>query len=369
MCLYPTLIRNRKYLPNKKNKYNPPLPKDERVLYVPIACEECIECRTQKMNQWRTRLTEDIKQNTNGKFLCLTFSNEAIARYYKEVDKEIKTLQNRIEIEVDEKESYSRLNKITSYGKDNEAATIAVRAFLERWRRKYTKSLRHWLVTELGHKGTQNIHMHGIVWPTITNNWEYNLLEVERIWNNSKEGPNGFVWKWDIEYGQRINWVNEQTINYMVKYIHKQDLDHKLYKPKILTSDGIGGQYPKAYNARYNKFQGIHTDESYTLPNGRSIAIPIYWRNKIYTEDERETLWLQRLDKQERWVCGEKIDLTKGDKKYWQLLEYHRQRNTQLGYGNGKTNWAREIYEKETREIMQQTRIKNAENKRLRREV
>ena len=50
----------------------------------------------------------------------------------------------------------------------------------------------------------------------------------------------------------------------------------------------------------------------------------------------------------------------KGLKKYYKLLDYHRKRNIQLGYGDGKTDWAREIYEKQQREIMQQTRIKNA---------
>ena len=26
------------------------------------------------------------------------------------------------------------------------------------------KSVRHWLITELGHNGTENIHLHGIIW-------------------------------------------------------------------------------------------------------------------------------------------------------------------------------------------------------------
>ena len=48
MCLYPKLIKNPKYRPNKKNNYNPPTCEDDRVLYVPVGCGNCIECRNQK---------------------------------------------------------------------------------------------------------------------------------------------------------------------------------------------------------------------------------------------------------------------------------------------------------------------------------
>ena len=48
MCLYPKPIENPKYRPNKKNNYNPPTCEDDRVLYVPVGCGNCIECRNQK---------------------------------------------------------------------------------------------------------------------------------------------------------------------------------------------------------------------------------------------------------------------------------------------------------------------------------
>ena len=80
MCLYPQLISNPKYRANKKNGYNPPTVTDERVKYVPIGCQQCIECRKQKARSWQTRLLEDIKDHTNGKFITLTFSNEKIKK-------------------------------------------------------------------------------------------------------------------------------------------------------------------------------------------------------------------------------------------------------------------------------------------------
>ena len=76
MCLYPRLIKNPKYRVTKKNGGNVPSPSDTRVMYVPIGCGVCFECMKQKANSWKARLLEDLKENTNGKFVTLTFSNE-----------------------------------------------------------------------------------------------------------------------------------------------------------------------------------------------------------------------------------------------------------------------------------------------------
>ena len=121
MCLFPKLVGNPKYKANKKNGGNIPHMRDNRVAVVPIGCGECMECRKQKANNWRLRLLEDIKENTNGKFITLTFSNES----YKEL---------------------SKLCKGKGYNHDNEIATKAVRRFLERRRKENKKSVRHWFI-------------------------------------------------------------------------------------------------------------------------------------------------------------------------------------------------------------------------------
>ena len=126
MCLYPRLIENPKYKANKKNGGVIPAIFDKRVMAVPIGCGKCIECRKKKCREWQVRLNEDIKENKNGKFVTLTFSNESI----KKLDSCIN-------------------DTIKGYDRDNAIASLAVRYFTERWRKKYGKSVRHWLVTEL----------------------------------------------------------------------------------------------------------------------------------------------------------------------------------------------------------------------------
>ena len=174
MCLYPTLIKNRKYIANKKNGgVIPPIP-DERVKWVAIGCQQCIECRKQKAREWQIRLQEDLKHNVNAKFITLTFSNESILKLKEQIDKKISVDDDGVLTET----------PLEGYELDNEIATQAVRYFLERWRKKYKKSLRHWLITELGHEGTENI-LYSLLCLVILGLWKYSFITSTYIFNPS----------------------------------------------------------------------------------------------------------------------------------------------------------------------------------------
>ena len=78
MCLYPKLVENPKYKVTKKNGGDVPVLRDRRIAYVPIGCGKCMECMKKKSNNWKVRLKEEIRTNNTGKFITLTFSNEAL---------------------------------------------------------------------------------------------------------------------------------------------------------------------------------------------------------------------------------------------------------------------------------------------------
>jgi len=324
MCLYPKLIKNRKYIMNKKNGGNVPVLHDNRTAMVPVGCQKCMECRNQKARQWQIRLMEEVRNEKNGKFVTLTFSNESI----KKLSREIKDAKG--------------------YELDNAIATLAVRRFLERWRKKYKKSVRHWLITELGHTGTEHLHMHGIIWT------DQKMEEVENIWQ--------YGWVWKGKGDKKENYVNEKTVNYLVKYVSKQDRDHEEYNPKILTSPGIGRGYTERLDFQRNQYKGENTDETYKTRTGHKIALPIYWRNKAYTDEEKEKLWIQKLDKNERWVLGTKIDISKGEDIYYKALEYARSKNKRLGYGDDKIDWDKKAYENARRQLKIEERKANTQN-------
>lgn len=349
MCIYNTMGKNRKYVKNKTNNGKIPTLPDRRIEYIPYGCGKCIECRKKYARDWQIRLLEDIKTNTKGKFVTLTFSDESIAEIVEmEIVRKKKKIVGKEDIEETDEYEVVKIADLKGYEKDNMIATKAVERFRERWRRKFGKSPRHWLVTELGHKGTENIHLHGIIWTdetynTIRERWEY-----------------GYIWPRPDT--QVKTWVNARTVNYMIKYLSKIDQRNKEYKARVLASPGIGANYVNTIMAKQNKFNNRETKETYTTETGHKIALPIYWRNKLYTEAEKEQLWLNKLDKQIRYVLGVKIDISKGEKEYNRAVKSARELNTELGYGQ-RQNDNRKEYEDQRREIQIITRIQKAKNK------
>ena len=81
MCLYPKLIKNRRYVPNKKNGGVPPQCPDERLLYVTAACGKCMECRQQKQRQWLVRMSEELRQEPNAYFITLTIDDKSSCKF------------------------------------------------------------------------------------------------------------------------------------------------------------------------------------------------------------------------------------------------------------------------------------------------
>jgi len=326
MCLYPRFVKNPKYKENQKNGGNIPAVRDPRILLVPIGCQECLECKKQKANGWRVRLMEDIQEHRNGVFVTLTLSNESYTQLWQKIPAEVQ-----------------------GYDRDNAIITLATRRFLERWRKKNKKSVRHWLVSELGGNGTENIHLHGIIW---TDKPE----DIRAIWHY------GFVWDGIRKNGKKTNYVNSRTVNYVVKYVHKMDFQHRLYKPVILCSAGIGNRYTKTFNATRNKFNEDETREYYLTDKGFKCSLPIYYRNKLYTDDEREKLWIHRLNKNVRFVLGQKIDVSNNHDEFFRTVIEARKKNKLLGYGDGYKDIDKVAYEQQIRMLKQMERLHNNNN-------
>ena len=141
---------------------------------------------------------EETRYDNSGVFVTLTFSDESL-----------NTLSNEIK-------------GLTGYNLDNAICKLAVRRFLERYRKKNKTSIKHWLVTEIGGKYTERIHIHGILWMIDT--WN-----IEKLWSYG-----------NVKLGYSMN---EKVVNYIVKYLHKTDIKHKHYNSIVLTSPGIGKQF------------------------------------------------------------------------------------------------------------------------------
>ena len=62
--------------------------------------------------------------------------------------------------------------------------------------------------------------------------------------------------KWRYGYVFIGNFVNEKTINYISKYMLKDDLNNREFTGKVLTSAGMGKQYFERGDWKFNKYNG-----------------------------------------------------------------------------------------------------------------
>lgn len=296
MCLYPKLIKNKRYRSTKKNKGIIPECPDERLKYVTAACGKCYECRKQKARAWLVRMSEELRQNPNALFVTLTITDEQFLAI---------------------KKKYNLKN-------EEECIKKMVRLWLERVRKVSKKSIKHWFTTERGGEKTERYHLHGIVW---------NIKDTNLITG---------LWRYGFTFIG--SFVNEKTINYITKYITKTDLKHKDFSPTILCSAGIGEGYLSRSDSESNRYRGKQTTETYRLRNGTKLNLPIYYRNKLYTDEEREQLFLNRIEKGEVWILGQKVNIA-DEKTYFNLLR-QMQKECQELHGDDPMQWEEAKYER-----------------------
>lgn len=255
MCLYGREGENPRYRPNKKNGGVTPIAKYDNLKRVMFKCGTCVECRRERGNSWKIRLSEEIKEHKKSMFVTLTFSDDSIAELIEACEG------------VDEA---------------NAVATKAIRRMLERIRKDTGKSVKHWFIVEIGGSSTERIHIHGIIFG--------------EDWTNQK--LQGY-WKYgrtDIGYE-----CSERTIAYITKYLSKVDKVHKDFISVILTSPGIGKAYIEKHRSTH-VFREEKTTTQYRTPQGTMVSLPCYYREKLWTEEEREELRIYAELSKVKWV-------------------------------------------------------------------
>lgn len=322
MCLYPKRYTNKKYTITDKNGGDiPSLPiigydkdgceiYDTRILNIEIPCGRCIECCKAKAREWQVRLHEEIKDWKYMYFVTFTFSPKGLREIM---------FKHGIQ-------------------ESNAAAAYALRRSLELYRKYNKKSYRHFFITELGHEGTERIHMHGIIF----------FNEPQEFEKKEKKGD-GYMCKWKYwRYGHIFvgDYVNEKSVNYVVKYMHKIDTDHKTFVGQILASPGIGkrfiehlkesGDYSYTYRPK-------NTKDYYRLNNGSKVKLPKYYANKLYNEEERELKWREFLDTDAKTISGNTYYQKRTDIQTMGRIEAKAQEiNKCLDYGDDSKEWRKE---------------------------
>lgn len=175
--------------------------------------------------------------------------------------------------------------------------------------------------------------MHGLIFSDVP--LEFKTIEVVQDKGQMAE------WKY-WKYGHVFvgNYVNQQTVNYMAKYITKIDNDHKGFIGNILASPGIGrGFIDRMINPGQYKYRPRQTKDYYSLPNGAKVKLPKYYKNKFLNEEERELVWREFMDTGKDTISGTTYLKDTPVQILNNVTEKAKEINKFLDYGDDTKEW------------------------------
>lgn len=209
---------------------------------IPVPCGRCPECMKRRVSGWSFRLMQEEKVSTSAYFITLTYDQPIMTRNgFMTLDKP------------DVQKFMKRLRKAVS--------------------QKYPHiKVKYYLCGEYGTKGMRP-HYHAIIFNVPDTSF------IEAAWN-----------KGYIHYGT----VSGASVGYTLKYMdkpkkipfHRNDDRTPEF---ALMSKGLGENFLSNAAVRYH-----HADKDnrycITIEGGKKIAMPRYYKNKIFTDQERKQI-------------------------------------------------------------------------------
>lgn len=221
--------------------------KDDSEL-IPVPCGKCPMCIERRTSGWSFRLMLEGKRSSSAHFITLTYNTD------------------HVEI----KGGYMTLVK-----RD-------VQLFMKRLRKLNHQRLRYYVAGEYGEKNWRP-HYHMLL-------FNADIATVAPSWfapprGEAKLPPSPIG---DIHYGE----VTGGSIGYTLKYMAKPSripvhANDQRIKEFSMMSKGIGSNY--LTDAMIQWHHAKLEDRMYcVLEDGRKLSMPRYFKNKVYTDDQRE---------------------------------------------------------------------------------
>ena len=227
----------------------------EKVVYFP--CGKCLACRINKKREWSLRLQHEVRVSDNATFVTLTYE-----------DKHLPLDENGL----------------------NCPSVSDLQYFIKKLRRRYTGSnIRYMINSEYGPE-TKRVHYHGIIFNLPksvysgdiirrNNTVSFHNIEFEHIWGLG-----------NVEVSEAV----PARCNYVCSYFVNKQVEEG-YKPNISVMSrgyGIGKLVANSNSDRIRYYnEGFMTNE-----HGTRVKLPRYYKNLLYTEDERKAMFEQYLE-------------------------------------------------------------------------
>lgn len=231
-------------------------------------CGKCYPCKARRVSGWSFRLMQEAKRSDSALFITLTYNNDTVpitSKGYMTLNKrDVQLFLKRLRIYSVRSKKTRALPKASSLlSKNNKQKTPQKNNKKQILKTK----IKYYLAGEYGGK-TDRPHYHIILFNS-------NFDHVEATWL-----------KGDVHYGE----LSEASAAYTLKYISK-DTRIPLHKnddrqPEFsLMSKGLGANYLTPEIISYHQKGGI--DRFYlTAPGGHKLAIPRYYKRKIWPDIE-----------------------------------------------------------------------------------
>ena len=279
---------------------------DEQV----VPCGKCPDCLARKVAGWSFRLMQEEKKSSSAYFITLTYGD----------DNDTAPLSKNGFMEISKRDLqlfFKRLRRLQerdpgSIRKGNDGRFQYVGY-------QKDKPIKYFAVGEYGTL-RQTPHYHIIL-------FNANIKLIAKAWQQPDGKPIGSIY-----YGD----VNGASIGYTLKYIsnkpfkkkHKNDDRQKNFQ---LQSTGLGKSFLTPQMSQW--YQSLPAERQYAqLPDGRKIALPRYYRDKIFSDSIRAQIRDIQLERIEEIQLKE---MQKQGDLYWHNKDQkakERFRKAQLDY-------------------------------------
>jgi len=210
--------------------------------HVPVPCGRCPPCKIRRVNEWCFRMMQEYKLHLHAHFVTLTYDTEHVPIS----DNGFLTLRKK-----DFQDYMKRLRKLVP-----------------------DYNLKYYACGEYGTKN-QRPHYHAII---------FGVDDDQKFFDAWSLGG--------IHFGQvHVGKVTQDSVAYTMKYIDKSEYRKKHARDDrqaefSLMSKGLGANYITDEIARYHKSD---LSRMYvTRDGGHKVSLPRYYRDRIYSEAERD---------------------------------------------------------------------------------
>ena len=292
MCIAPlTLKRNRDEWQTESNGHS-------TVTRV-VPCGKCFQCLARRRNGWSFRLHHQMLVSDSACFMTLTYGQKLDAK--GNIFGEEPPLTDNQQMTLDKSHLQKFFMRLRKYEKTN----------------GNNNPLRYYAVGEYGTK-RHRPHYHIILFNLSHKTMAQSHMVAERIWK-----------KGHVDVAK----CNMATINYVVGYVMQgvwepqHELDDRA--PQFsLMSKKLGSSYltDEIYNYHYDRM-----DTSVMHPSGFRIPLPRYFKDQIFTVEEKAELYeINQKVREVNWEEFVNIDFEKSVEETKHQIFLHERKNKKL---------------------------------------